>query len=464
MLSVVNGVVFELCARQQMPQRGLFSCSSLFLLSYYIVFFQFTLLAPFYEEIRFNSFLWVSEKHVNWTTMIAAVSLNLFFVGYLWRLSKIEPRKPVRILALNEVQLGKLLLIFPCLSIGSFLLFVALVGPAYLKGGYAGSGNWGGGASHAYRLFEVFYYLTIALEVYKIKLRSPNAGLFGYILGFNIVTGAFVLFYLCFNLFVGDRGPFLSTMLILVGGYDFFFKKINPLIATASVVVGVILLAFVSDYRSRDSSLSVDEKVERGKEKRVDKKYYEYTGDLASSVRIMNYAVDLTPEISDYYFGWIQAGRLSNTIPFSAGLFRKVIPFSVHNTPLGSTSSSVFTYYILGPNSTIGTGTSILGDLYLDFGIIGCLVGMFGFGYFIGWVELRAQSHQGVYQIVFYLLVVSTAIYWPRSFIGVNFQSWFLSILCIYASQRYLLNLRIRRVSASSKIRIGRLSMPRRIA
>ena len=451
-VSILNTGVFHIAARQLLPQRGLFSCSFLFSISFCIVFFQFPVLAPFYDEIRYNGLLWARDEFVNWTTMISAMSYHLFFVGYLYRLMKTENRKSVRVVVVPPSKLRNLLLIFPVLSIASFLLFVALVGPAYLRGAYAGSVNWGGGASHAFRLFEVFFYLTIGLEINKIKQLKPRANLFEYIFGFNIVTGAFIAFFMFFNLYTGDRGPLLATILILAGGYDFFFRRINFLFAVVSIVFGVMLLSFISDYRSKDASLTVEEKIEKGKEKSEDKAFYEYTGDLAASVRIMNYAAMITENASDYYYGWIQAGRLTTTVPFAAGIFSKLAPFRVHQTPLGSTSSSVFTYHVLGPNSTIGVGTSILADLYIDFGIVGCFAGMYLFGYFIAWGELRAQTHPGIYQVVFFLLLVSSAIYWPRAFIGINFQSWFLSFFCLYMAQKYLLHLPIKKIPSTARL------------
>jgi hypothetical protein len=149
--------------------------------------------------------------------------------------------------------------------------------------------------------------------------------------------------------------------------------------------------------------------------------------------------VMLTPELSDYYFGWIQAGRVATSVPLAAGVLRKAIPFQVHQTPLGSTSSSIFTYHVLGPDSTIGVGSSILADLYIDFGIVGCFIGMGLFGYFIAWSEFKAVSTFALFPLVFYLMVVSTSIYWPRSFIGISFQQWALTLMILFVIHKYFL-------------------------
>lgn len=447
-VSVVNMVVFDVISRRLLPAKGYLSCSSLFLLSFAIVFFQFPLLAPFYDDIRYSKLLWAREEFVNWATMLSAVSIHLFFAGYLWRMLKYGPEKPVRVAVIQPYHLRKMLFIFPIISIACFALFIALVGPSYLRGAYAGSANWGGGSTHIFRLFQVLFYLTLAIDIYKIKITKPTVGLIEYFFSFNLLSISFAGAFILFNLYTGDRGPILATVLILAGGYDFFFKRINLLVAIAAVASGILVLAFVSDYRSKDAAASMEQKIDDGKRKGKEKKFYEYTGDLASSVRIMNYAVMITPNFSDHYFGWIQAGRVTTTVPFAAGFFRKAVPIQVHQTPLGSTSSSVFTYHVLGPDSTIGVGSSILADLYLDFGAPGCIFGMLFFGYFIGWVELRAQTHSGMYQVVFYILVVSTSIYWPRAFIGINFQSWFLSMFVLFVAQRYYLGTGFRRVPA----------------
>ncbi len=439
-LSLIHMLLFDLAARKLFPRRGLFCISTLFLISYGIVFFQFSVLAPFYEEIRYSSLLWAHDEFVNWTTMIAAGSIHLFMAGYGIGFLKVSSeRKIPRLAVASREKIRVLLYTFPIVSIVCFLIFMGLVGKSYLSGAYGGSANWGGGASHFFRLFEVFFYLTIALEIYKIKILKPSVNVIQYIMAFNIHTLGFIAFFFLFHLFTGDRGPIITAGLMLVGGYDFLFKRLPILISVAAIAVGAFSLSFISLYRTKDSSLTMEERIEKGKEKQNDKKFYEITGDLASSVRIMNYATMMTPNISDYYFGWIQAGRVATAIPFASSFFNRALPIRVHHAPLGASSSSIFTYYVLGPSASIGVGSSILADLYIDFGILGCFVVMLIFGYFIAWTEVRAGFAIGLFQVVFYLIVVSGAVYWPRSFIGVNFQRWFLVMMILYLIHKYFL-------------------------
>jgi hypothetical protein len=440
LVSVLNMLIFDFVARAGFRRRGLFCASTLFLISYSIVFFQFPLLAPFYEEIRFNQLLWMRDEFVNWTTMVSAGSIHLFMAGYIWGLTN-ERRKarPAPIAVASRDKLRVLLYSLPLASFGCFAAFMALVGRSYLSGAYGGSANWGAGATYLFRLFEVLFYLTIALEIYKIKQRKPNIGVIEYIFSFNMHTLAFIGFFFLFHLFTGDRGPVITLLLMLVGGYDLLFKRLPIFISIVAIVAGVFTLSFISAYRTKDASMTMEERIEKGKQKTKDKKFYEVTGDLAASVRIMNYAVMLTPEFSDYYFGWIQAGRVATSVPLAAKVFRKAIPIQVHQTPLGSTSSSIFTYHVLGPDSTIGVGSSILADLYIDFGIVGCFAGMALFGYFIAWSEFKASSTFALFPVVFYLMVVSTSIYWPRSFIGISFQQWVLTFGILYLIHKYFL-------------------------
>jgi len=439
--------LFDFVARKAFPKRGLFCISSLFLISFAIVFFQYPLLAPFYYEIRYNSLLWMREEFVNWTTMISAGSIHLFMAGYIGGFYKFTTGpKLVKVASASRQKIRVLLFIFPIVAISCFGLFLATVGESYLGGAYGGSANWGGGASYFFRLFEVFFYLTIALEVYKIKLINPRASLTQYILSFNIHTGAFIAFFLLFHIYTGDRGPIISTVLILVGGYDFYFKRLPYFISLAAVVAAAFSLSFISAYRTKDTSLTLEERIQTGKREQKDKKFYEITGDLAASVRIMNYAVMMTDEPSDFYWGWVQAGRVATMVPFAAGILNRAVPLRVNGAPLGTTSSSIFTYAVLGPNSNIGVGSSILADLYIDFWIFGCFIGMLLFGYFIAWTEVRGSISVGVFQVVFYLLVVSGAVYWARSFIGVNFQQWFLAMIVLYVIHKYFLGNRMRGV------------------
>tara|TARA_B110001469_G_scaffold117373_1_gene123293 strand:- start:10837 stop:12252 length:1416 start_codon:yes stop_codon:yes gene_type:complete len=439
-ISVVHMLIFDVTTRYHFKAKGLFSVSTLFFFSYAIVFFQFPILAPFYEEIRFNSLLWMREDFVNWTTMISAGSIHLFMVGYLHVFLRKKSSGAVEVVAVaNRQRLRILLFVFPGASLFCFGLFLSVVGPSYLSGAYGGSANWGGGATYFFRLFEVFFYLTVALEIYKIKITKHKVGFIEYFLSFNFHTSFFIAFFLLFNLFTGDRGSILSTVIMLVGGYDFFFKRLPFLLSVVTITCGVLMLAFISDYRTQDASMTIEERINQGKLRTEDKQFYEITGDLAASVRIMNYAVMITPNLSDFYYGWVQFGRVAGAVPLASGVFNKVLPVRIHDTPLGSTSSSIFTYHVLGPNSKIGVGSSIIADLYIDFGIIGCFVGMALFGYFIAWVETRADGSVGLFKVVFYLLVVAQAVYWPRSFIGIAFQQWALAMGILYLIFKYYL-------------------------
>lgn len=433
-------ILFCQMMHRKFPHWGYLSASSLFCLGFWIVHFFYASLLIVYEDVQFMSGLWPYTDIANYTTLVSVLAFVGFYLGYL-SFAQQAPRRSVRSATVpSRHSLSKLLLVAPLVSIGSFACFIAVVGPTYLSGGYAGSGNWGSGASYFFQFFELFFYLTLILEVYKIKLQKKELGVIAYALSFNWLTLAFLFAFVVFNLYIGDRGPVLTAAFILVGGYDFFIKRFRLVTVVFALVFGIVVMSYISNYRTRDAGASLEERVEDAKYKLQEKRWYHAPGELGSNVRTANVGIAMAHS-DGYWYGKFQGVHILGVIPFAKG-----VVLYTFRIPFGMTSGVYLTMAINGSRG-VGVGTTPVADVYLDFGLWGILL-MFPFlGRFIAWLELNAFSTDSVYHIVVYLWVLSEALYWPRAVFLHNLNEWLWALFILWLVEKFFL--RSRRVNES---------------
>ena len=71
------------------------------------------------------------------------------------------------------------------------------------------------------------------------------------------------------------------------------------------------------------------------------------------------------------------------------------------------------TYLFLGPDSSWGTGTNMIGEAYRSFGAIGTAIAMFLIGFWVKESYYRAKN--SVYWYLMYFLLVGHALIYPRA-------------------------------------------------
>lgn len=427
-------IAFFAVMRNRSEKWSYLSASSLFVLGFWIVHFFFAAIIPFEEDVQHNPFLWRFPDLANFTLFVGTIAFCFFLLGYLLFVAKPARLQSVNIAAVSPAMLSRLLLMAPVVSIVNFTLFLSVVGPAYLSGAYAGSSNWGTGATYFFLFFEIFFYLTLALEVYKIRIRSKGKpmGPLKYAFSFNLVTLALLFLYLVFNAYIGDRGPILTTLFLCVGGYDFFIKRFKLITVLVALGLGVMAMAFISNYRTRDAGMTLTERIEEAGYKSASKNWYSAPGELGSSVRVLNTGIALA-ESDGYWWGKFQAVNILGLVPMAKS-------FVIYKLRLnfGMTSSTYLTWNINGFRSAVGTGTTIVTDVYLDWGLPGVIIMFFILGRFIAWIELNVANSHSLYYNCLYLLILSSSLYWGRAVFLNNINVWVWSLLILWLAHRFV--------------------------
>ena len=151
------------------------------------------------------------------------------------------------------------------------------------------------------------------------------------------------------------------------------------------------------------------------------------TVELAYSIRCLNHAIYSITSINDYFFGYFQIRQIISSIPGAGGIFLKIFGQNDKNFD-GSTS--YISYLIQGEYPKYGDGTTVTADLYLDFGVLGVIVGCMLFGAFLSKYEpyLFNSTTRSMFIWIILLLYLSSALALGRS----TFLHIFQKVVMIY--------------------------------
>ncbi len=376
---------------------------TLFLLGYLIVHFQIPFLASIGIEPERPDFIWVNIMVVNYATWLSAIGILVWMFGTMMFRKKSRPIDHISFKVQTKNLDILLLMLFPA--------FIFLVGSDFLGGEYDGISNWGAGATYVFLLLRAVLYLQIIYFFMNTREEKFSIKNLPSILFKNPIVFVVGVLYTLLFLFVGDRGPVMQIVLIVMGSYAIFQKDIGLLRLLLIATVGAVVFFLIG--LGRGENLSDDSNVvSKGLDiYQTDEIQFNPTYELSTSNRILFRAIDVVPESHPYLYGNTFVMEIMNLIPFGSSTYMEIT-----NIPdLYRSTSYFFTIMGQGEFYTYGEGSEIIGDIYINFGIIGVIIMMFLFGYGNGYITWKLQFTRKQYVYVIYLLAISSAIYINRS-------------------------------------------------
>tara|TARA_R110002051_G_scaffold31371_2_gene71522 strand:+ start:4271 stop:5635 length:1365 start_codon:yes stop_codon:yes gene_type:complete len=376
-----------------------------FILGFAIVHFQWPIMYSFSNILPENYWdIFVDDNLINYTTWLSAVGGVSFLIGY----GLFQPKSKKLPRVLNSNYNYNKLLIFTAIVFGLFLLFA---GKNFLTGGvYKGEGGSaaGGGISKYFALlFQVSLTLTTGLIIYKNKEKYKGS-LIKWFLGFDILYLVIVVVYVVLFLLIGDRGGPLTlilTILLLVGSLVRKFKFYEVFLIT---LLGGVVMTLIGLGRSEASGLDI---FGAGSEKFEVSSGYDTTLELANSVRTVNATVAEVPVKHDYFYGALWVTQLLSPIPFAQSIYMEIMDLEWYEVD----SSGYITYLVLGKYPTWGLGTSLIADIYVNFGLIGIIFFMFLLGIFIKRLSIELQNPSNYKWFIMAITVGGVSFYYSRS-------------------------------------------------
>ncbi len=433
----ISLLFFTLRKEKENALKGQFlKHSTLALLGILIVHFQYYIDFLIGNITSIELFIWVNNSIVVKSMILSTIGLLSFLLGYLvYKKENIVFSK----VNLNNNYHTKYLTIAAAIALA---IYFYTVNPLYLLG-YYGAESIGSTATYAILVFEIIVFASIIQKTRNMVLKGHKpSSFFKYIksLGYPllILTGL----YLLSVLLSGDRGPLITYSLCYFSGYYFVTKiKFSWKKVLLFGFIGASIITILGVVRSQDKSLVFLEKVQmafREQPFREDVSFLPQTKELAGSVKALHHAVDYVPKNHDFLYGRFQFQQIIVAVPF----FSTFTPLIFEDTSTKYAGSASFVTWIFqGDFPTYGNGTSVIADYYLDFGLIGVIVGMFLFGYFMRFAEIKmyVEALPSLFTHVFFVVYLSSAIYIARSSFLFGFRTvvWIFIVLII---NRFLFN------------------------
>jgi oligosaccharide repeat unit polymerase len=408
--------------------KNWFRMDVLFLLGFVIVHFQWAIMLAFSNidlgYLNFIKYGSVDLKYINYGTWLSTVGIIAWFLGHAW----IPIKKKNNVL--YKIKYKKLLWV----SVVLFVLFLMLAGSSFLSGGiYKGHGGSSAGAGISV-YFQLLFGISILVLTTVVILNSkdkPNTKLITWFLKLDkkylLLSGIYVLLFLS----IGDRGAGMQVAFTFLVTFGAIVRPISFKQFSAIIIVGAIILTLIGLGRSVDSGENI---LVAGANKVEFTSNYDVTMELANSARTLYSALENVPNHHDYFFGKLWLGKFLAVIPMSQNIYLQLSNDKSYE--LGS--AGYITYLRFGVNPYSGEGTSLIADIYLNFGLIGVIFFMFILGLFMKKLQNELNIQKKIYWIIAAGIFASIAFYMGRGnlFGGLRPIVWGLILVVIFVKYK----------------------------
>ncbi len=395
-----------------------------FLFSYLIFYYQYQLFLLGMADLSETSF--ALEPFVDGTNKaitLSTVSMLAFTLGYRAVTTVTQEVGPITSSSGNAGQFkgGNNERYFYAMTSASTSLLVVIAGFYSLAGlRSAEEGRYSQTTTEAfaqdgvYMLATMFSMIVGALWVYAkaTKLRMPPM----------LIVGIFVAIAWNLRLIVaGDRSSVLFFVLALAGGYYTFVRRATLPMLFAAFGTSLVLYKLVEVVRVTPDwyrSGSIWDLLDDGGR---DSSFNITTITLRATV-------ETVPNLYDFAYGYFKLVSFSALIPFSGTFFVQ------RDGAAWVSSSEMLTGIMIGSHANWNTGTNLISDVYMDFGVPGVVAILFCIGLLAKWVRnYVAYDPRDAHRVIMYLLSLALLAESPILEIGVavRFLGWAFALSLI---------------------------------
>lgn len=419
---VCLGLIYFIVTSQQRSGRGYWiKPSYLFVIGFVAVNFQYLLdLRLGLKSLASTRFL--HETILNHCAVLGTIGLLSFSFGY--GLKPLSNNGTVAAGAWKEYNNSRTNGVPTLLIALQFVLFVWFLLSSNISSYIDGSDYEADSTSNAESLLYVVNALIIVLIS---KQHSSQDSFVAFIKRMPIVSLIVFSVYIILRLMSGDRGPFVYSVLLLFWGYLYSSrKKIRGVVVVAGLFFGMLLITLVgiargamfvgSSFGNRMAG-AYEQYTDVGRFVNMEASVCPFTDELGYSFFVNQvdvYAVEVKGE-KLHYFAYPFYSIISG-IPFMPGIIQNGLGVD----PVSFSSGGFANYQFFGGyDRTWGIGTTILGDFYLSFGLLGVVLGLLLTGYILRYFDDvilgKNREEVGLYELLFVLLFASKSIYMPRA-------------------------------------------------
>jgi cbb3-type cytochrome oxidase subunit 3 len=409
-------------------RKNWFRVDIIFIIGFFAVHLQWPLMHGVSEIIpkKYND-IFPDIKLMNYSAWVATIAMLFFLLGYnVFSFNKVKRR-------LDMIFIYDKLKYFVIIS---YVIFLAFAGKDFLTGQvYRGLGEGGTAGAGISKYFFIFFQIGLKvltmIVIYNNRFNYKG-NLVRWFLSFDKQYLTVAISYILIFLLIGDRGGPLALLLTIVIFTGLMVRQFSLKELLLMAFVGGMALMLIGLGRSKASGLSIlneginDLEYEQG--------VYQPTLELANSYRTFNRAILHTSNKSDYSYGSLWVSDLLSPIPFAQSFYLKLSNKELYEI----SSSKLITYLVYGKNPPSGEGTSLLGDIYLNFGSYGIMFFMFLFGVFFKKIADSIRNLDSVLWLTMASVFVGYALYYSRTSLFFPFREvcWSVLFMSLFVTKR----------------------------
>lgn len=411
-LAVLSVLSFFMVTSKIEKLRGQWlRASYVFLIGYLVVFFQYNLDLVVHNTTVANS-VFASTDSICTAALMSLIGLSSFVIGTNSCLlySRESQVKYMGLISNKHLLIQKSLFVFFVVVYLYYNATNILFGRfEYSEDSMAESA--GSFSNYSSVMILALSFTILSTNVYNARLSKIKLSVIKFFQMNGLMFNIPLLAYLSFVFMTGDRGPIITIVLAYaitcVIACD---KKVHLLTLALVVVAGGTLLTIIGNVRRETHMLTLHE-LASYRDSRGVESVLPATLELAGSYNTFTYSVQKVPSAHDYFYGTMKLRDIGYSVPF---LYR-LMPFAYSDKGYENGTSSYCTYLIQGLNRTYGNGSSLLADIYIDFGVIGIVIIMFFLGKFIIRIDYNLFSGRSICSLMIGVVFFSFSIYWSRA-------------------------------------------------
>ena len=403
-------------------QENWFRLDILFLFGFAIVHLQWPMMLAIsdIEPERFRV-LSLNSIYITYGTWLSTMGILFWFLGV-----SLLPKMKYSNIEKYKINYSYILWLTALL----FIFFLLTVGSGFFSGSvYKGEGGSASGEGIS-GYIQLFFGISLTILTILVLINEKEAykkNTFKFLVSLDKVFLIIAVSYIFIFLAAGDRGGPMQFMMV-------FFMVIGSLIRpikfkefTLIILVGAIVLTAIGSGRSSDSK---DNILVAGVNSIDFSSNYDFSINMANSARTLYIALDHVPKEHDYFAGRLWVGAILGMVPFAQNAY-----LNITETPRHEISSPEYiTYVRYGKNASSGEGTTVIADIYLNFGTYGVMLTMLLLGLFFKKLQNELNIQKNIYWIIVAISLGGLAFYMGRGMLLSSYRTmvWSLILLIIF--------------------------------
>ncbi|HUU95448.1 MAG TPA: O-antigen polymerase [Phycisphaerae bacterium] len=379
-------------------QTNWISVDILFMLGFLIVHFTYPLfwvtgLVPSDNEI------WFSQRVVCFSSALCLAGLAAFALGFnipADRYSRVQGAALWDVPVLQKWRaIGTVVFIFGGIATTVWLL---LARERLAAGGYVHITEFPYSVRITFLLSEVLLRLGLLLATVAAAQLTGR-----WRIGVLLKVG--LVLFVGWLLILGDRSAAAAMGVLALAAYSEYVRRISLKVFVVVTIGGLLLLAVVRLAR-HTAEHTVTEFVRTAKAESHELTWQQPIMNFGASVKTVFAATHTIPDQENYYYGKLQVSSVAGIIPFSRRFLPPEKGFS--------SSARVLTDVINEAGQEWGRGTTIVADLYCDFGFPGVVSVLFFVGLLCKHIQQRARASNSITWAVAHAALIATMALMPR--------------------------------------------------